>query len=139
MTHLSSTSVNMTYIYSSLPSEAWRNYHSYVCFRISGHPTQVHTQITISRYSYTDYSHKFVGSALVRFERSTLPEHKDTRTVVLRFLKIITPVKCVIPQYDNYIRCPKEGELCRKKHHVWSINIDKPSTMQRGLQLLWGT
>jgi len=88
----------------------------------------------------------YTGSALARFERSTLPDHKDTRTVVLRFLKIITPVTCVIPQYDGLICCPKEGELFRrnsfsdkKNHHVWSINIDKPSVMQRGLQLLWDT
>jgi hypothetical protein len=105
----------------------------------------VHTQITISRYSYIDYSHEFVGRALARFERSTLPDHKDTRTVVLRFLKIITPLKCVTPQYDGRIRFPKEGELYqrtsysdRKKQNVWSINIDK-TIFQRGLRLLWDT
>jgi hypothetical protein len=110
------------------------------------HPTQVHTQITISRYPCIDYSHEFVGSALARFERSTLPDHNGTRSIVLRFLKIITPVKCVDPLYDGFVGCPEERELYRrnsfsdrKKHHVWSINIDKPSTMQRGLQLLWGT
>jgi hypothetical protein len=82
---------------------------------------------------------------MVRFERSTLPDHKDTRTVVLRFLKIITPVQCVIPLYDGYIAWPKEGELHQKAypfskldHQVWSANIDKPKgLMQRGLQLLW--
>jgi hypothetical protein len=106
----------------------------------------VHTQITIPRCSYIDYSHEFVGSALARFERSTLPDHKGTRTVVLRFLKIITPVTCVIPRYDDHICCPEEGELYRsstnsnrRKQIVWSINIDKPSIRQRGLQLLWDT
>lgn len=83
---------------------------------------------------------------MVRFERSTLPDHKDTRTVVLRFLKIITPVQCVIPLYDGYIAWPKEGELYQKVPYsfsksgpqVWSANIDKPKgLMQRGLQLLW--
>ena len=83
---------------------------------------------------------------MARFERSTLPEHKGTRTVVLRFLKIITPVKCVNPHYDELICFPKEGELYRrnsnfdrKSHHVWGIDIDKPSPKQRGLQLLWDT
>jgi hypothetical protein len=106
----------------------------------------VHTQITISRYPCIDYSHEFVGSALARLERSTLPDHNGTRTIVLRFLKIITPVKCVIPRYNGYVCRPEEGELYRRtsnsdreKHHVWSMNIDKPSPMQRGLQLLWGT
>ena len=100
--------------------------------------------------------HEFAGSVLARFERSTLPEHKGTRTVVLRFLKIITPVKCVIPHYDDHVCYPKEGELFRRifprfdkiNHQVWSVNIDTPlpvhqshmqrqSFMQRGLQLLW--
>ena len=36
------------------------------------------------------------------------------RTFVLRFLKIITPVKCVMPLYDGYVKCPKEGELFQR-------------------------
>ena len=97
---------------------------------------------------YIEFSHESLGSVLARFERSTLPEHKGTRTVVLRFLKIITPLSCVIPKYDKYIPCPVEGELYRRgskfAHQVWNINIDKPhpeSVYQpyttRGLQLLW--
>ena len=94
----------------------------------------------------TDDSNKFVGSALARFERSTLPDHEGTRTVVLRFLKIITPVKCVIPLYDGYIVSPKEGELHRRSWkarknlnpRAWSADIDK-SVLFRGLQLLWDT
>ena len=98
-----------------------------------------------SHHLSIDDSNKFVGSALVRFERSTLPDHKGTRTIVLRFLKIITPVKCVIPLYDGYIVRPKEGELYRKLTKAkdlspppWSANIDK-SVPLRGLQLLWDT
>ena len=96
---------------------------------------------------YIDYSHEFLGNALVRLERSSLPDHKGTRTVVLRFLKIITPVKCVIPQYDGYISCPKEGELYQRRHarskasqNVWSVNIDEldgPTSPGPGLRLLW--
>ena len=42
--------------------------------------------ITFSCYSYIDlYFHEFVGSGLARFERSTLPVHKGTRTVVYAF------------------------------------------------------
>jgi len=70
-------------------------------------------------FFYTNTSTRlrpFTGSALARFERSTLPEHKGTRTIVLRFLKIITPVKCVIPLdvHDDYMYYPKEGELHRR-------------------------
>ena len=94
---------------------------------------------------------EFVGSALARFERSTLPDHEGTRTIVLRFLKIITPVKCVIT--DSIIVQPEEGELHRRFPRsrntdqllkVWFLNIDKKArgtnrTMVRGLQLLWDT
>ena len=106
---------------------------------------------TANHHLTINYSNKFVGSALARFERSTHPDHKGTRTVVLRFLKINTPVKCVIPFYDGYIRQPKEGELLRRftsdskearmdklNPPVWSVDIDK-SAFLRGLQLLWDT
>jgi hypothetical protein len=84
---------------------------------------------------------------LARFERSTLRYHEGTRTLVLRYLKIITPVKCVIPHYDGYIVPPEEGELHRKSPKnstdelgrlVWSVNIDKrKSSVAQSLQLLW--
>ena len=85
---------------------------------------------------------------MARFERSTLPEHRDTRTVVLRFLKVITPVKCIIPLYDGYIPCPREGELYQRFRpktlqnlKVWSVNIDESkkshSSIRKGIQLLW--
>jgi hypothetical protein len=108
--------------------------------------TQVHISVTVSQYFYIDYFYDFVGSALARFELSTLPDHEGTRTIVLRFLKIITPVKCVIPHYDGYVYCPKEGELHRRtrtygkeNRHVWSVNIDEPQYVEgkQGLRLLW--
>ena len=114
------------------------------------YPTQVHTQIHLSLdTAIIDYSHKLLGSALARFELSTLPEHKGTRTILLRFLKIMTPVECVLPHYDDYICWPKEGELYRKKIIInrvpeWSFNIDKPchtrgSSNRRSLKLLLNT
>ena len=82
---------------------------------------------------------------MARFERSALLEHKGARTIVLRFLKIITPVKCVLPHYDGYICRPKEGELYQKTRvkgppEVWSVNIDESrgsGGIIQGLQLLW--
>ena len=101
---------------------------------------------------YINYSHESsIGRALARLERSTLPEHNGTKTVVLRFLKIITPVECVIPSYDGYICCPKEGELYRRTSkgsseidpRIWSVNLDRvgdsESPSLRVLQLLWDT
>ena len=84
---------------------------------------------------------------MARFERSTLREHKGTRTIVLRFLKMITPVKCVIPLYDGYVlSSPKEGELFHRRsgrtlglgNTVWSVNINNTRNA-RGFQLLWDT
>ena len=88
---------------------------------------------------------------MARFERSTLPDHNGTKTVVLRFLKIITPVRCVIPFYDGNICFPMEGELYRRNPSrnsprtldhdqwpAWSANIIE-SRRLRGLRLLWDT
>ena len=124
------------------------------------HPTEVHIQITI----WVDDSNEIVGSALARFERSILPEHKGTKTVVLRFLQIITPLESVIPLYDGYVGLPKEGELHRKSNRknigrpvdklnlqVWSVNVDTGTSYInspprritykriRALQILWDT
>ena len=100
------------------------------------HLTKV--QYINSQCSWVDDSHGSVGSALARFERSTIPDHEGTRTIVLRFLKIITPVKCTAPLYDGRIKQPKEGELFQKAGKPWSINIDNPKgAMVPGLRLLW--
>lgn len=32
-------------------------------------------------------------------------------TLVIRLLKIVEPVSCVIPDYDGYVPKPREGEL----------------------------
>jgi hypothetical protein len=67
---------------------------------------------------------------------------------VLRFLKIITPVKCVIPGYNGHIGQPVEGEFHRRfraitrkffknDQPVWSVDIDKEGILKRGFRLLW--
>jgi hypothetical protein len=69
---------------------------------------------------------------------------------VLRFLKIITSVKCVIPGYAGRIVQPEEGKFHRrfpwgvkkvfeKNPPVWSVDIDrdKKGAMKQGLRLLW--
>ena len=111
----------------------------------------MHRQIAISRYAYIDYFYEIAGTALARFERSTLLEHVGKRTVVLRFLKMITPVKCIIPSYDGHICRPEEGELYRRSRYnslekrMWSVNIDNKfeskgsCSIIQGLRLLWDT
>ena len=69
---------------------------------------------------------------------------------MLRFLKIITPVNCVIPHYDGYIAPPKEGDFHRTQRYgkaVWNFNIDQKAPLwfsqwhkiRRGFQMLWDT
>jgi hypothetical protein len=69
-----------------------------------------------------------------------MPDHEGTRTIVLRFLKTITPVQCVTPRYDGFMRQPMEGELYQKAGKFWSINIDKRVLMlSPGLQIIDST
>ena len=88
-----------------------------------------------------DSSNESVGSFLAQFERSTLPDHKDSRTVVLRFLKVIQPVEYEIPDYEGRIAQPEEGELYQRSYKsipkVWSVDIDQKGILSRSLQLLW--
>ena len=62
---------------------------------------------------------------------------------MLRFLKMITPVKCVIPRYDGYVCYPKEGDLFQKftlqgRQKVWGVDIDKrKGSNVQVFKLLW--
>ncbi|OBZ70111.1 hypothetical protein A0H81_09836 [Grifola frondosa] len=69
--------------------------------------------------------HPYKGSVVCRFERSPFPQHANTRTVVVRVLKIVKPVECVMPNYDNAIEEPREGELVVKYGEVLAYNIDE--------------
>ncbi|GLB38718.1 hypothetical protein LshimejAT787_0505830 [Lyophyllum shimeji] len=84
----------------------------------------------------------YPGGVLLRFERSTLPEHAGTRTVVLRVLKIFEPLKAVIPGHDMRIPEPKEGDLLQTRSYgglirPFSINLDKPAKTVKDIGLLY--
>lgn len=69
------------------------------------------------------------GSAFVCLERSPLPAHIGTRTMVLRVQKIISPIRTRIPDYDGHLPKPVEGELVMKRANggsiePWSLDID---------------
>ncbi|TFK45333.1 hypothetical protein OE88DRAFT_1221970 [Heliocybe sulcata] len=73
----------------------------------------------------------FSGRALVQFERSTLPEHKGTRTVVFRIIKVMpTSDGC-----DDAYWTPESQEdgfdMTGIHQHAWSVNVDQPP--RRGL------
>lgn len=82
-----------------------------------------------------------------RFERSTLREHADTRTIVLRILEALTPIECVLKDYDYHIAMPSPGNLLSGRYQKkgsdpclqpWSANLDtgkgKATDM---ISLLW--
>ncbi|TFK52878.1 hypothetical protein OE88DRAFT_1792132 [Heliocybe sulcata] len=73
----------------------------------------------------------FAGKALVHFERSTLPEHKGTRTVVLRIAKIVQLTKSENASGVDGVPEPKEGSLVMMRESYgawvpWSVNVDQP-------------
>ncbi|KAJ6510628.1 hypothetical protein C8R45DRAFT_393389 [Mycena sanguinolenta] len=54
----------------------------------------------------------YAGSALAQFELST--QHAGRDTVVMRIVKMLAPPTCVVPDYDNIIPAPVEGELVHR-------------------------
>jgi len=69
------------------------------------------------------------GSAYARFELSTLPEHIGKRVVVMRIIKFVEPVTCIVPDYDGRMPFPREGELFHRggqRHpRLFVIDIDR--------------
>ncbi|TFK52205.1 hypothetical protein OE88DRAFT_1627945 [Heliocybe sulcata] len=73
----------------------------------------------------------FTGQALVQFERSTLPEHKGTRTVVLRIVKVIALTKPEASEDVSERPEPQEGGLVMtrtvgRQWTPWSLDVDQP-------------
>ncbi|KAF8074031.1 hypothetical protein FPV67DRAFT_1480389 [Lyophyllum atratum] len=99
------------------------------------------------RKKYRDGLVPYSGRILVRFERSTLPQHVGTRSLVLRVLDILEPIKAVIPGYDMHLPVPKEGGLVETHHggpypgstppRPWSINLDRPVKSWKDIGLLY--
>ncbi|KIY43650.1 hypothetical protein FISHEDRAFT_78494 [Fistulina hepatica ATCC 64428] len=73
------------------------------------------------------YNHKlwrspYIGHVIVYFEPSTLPEHKDTRTLMLRISR--ASLDSTIPSYDNWVSQPKEGRYLRHGEQMWTWDLD---------------
>ncbi|KIM86972.1 hypothetical protein PILCRDRAFT_815423 [Piloderma croceum F 1598] len=82
----------------------------------------------------------YSGSALCCFERSNLPQHKGTRTAVIRIVKIISPVTCLYPNYYGPITLPVEGELVHRIYRhggLQPVSFKADSTKTMGLQMLF--
>ncbi|KAJ7755741.1 hypothetical protein DFH07DRAFT_959377 [Mycena maculata] len=76
-----------------------------------------------------------IRRALVRFELSTLPEHRDMRVVVLRVVEMITPPTLKIDGYDGYLPPPLQGGLVQRSAPGRGTNIRPWS---RKLESTWG-
>ncbi|KIM74149.1 hypothetical protein PILCRDRAFT_826517 [Piloderma croceum F 1598] len=87
----------------------------------------VYQHVIIQRL-FADCSNKkafppYRGTALCRFERSS----QRSRTIVMRVVRITSPVRCVIPNYNGYVPMPVEGELVRRGGgRIWSHNMANP-------------
>ncbi|GLB38719.1 hypothetical protein LshimejAT787_0505840 [Lyophyllum shimeji] len=85
----------------------------------------------------------YSGRVLLRLERSRLPEHTGTRSVVIRVLKILEPIEVVIPGYDMRLPVPKEGDLIHKHDlrrvlRPFSVDLDKTRNLDlRDIGLLY--
>lgn len=79
------------------------------------------------------------GTAVVRFELSTLPEHAGANMIVVRILKILQPVECVIPDYDGYHERPEAGSLITTREptgeqRLFTINPARNEKLTIGLK-----
>ncbi|KAK6974619.1 hypothetical protein R3P38DRAFT_3239278 [Favolaschia claudopus] len=87
---------------------------------------------TDCRMQYRPRVRPYTGSALARFELSTLPEHADSRTVIMRIVKMLNPPICVDASYDGHLPVPAEGEIFRRsvskgskpRIQPWSCDVD---------------
>ncbi|KAG6883287.1 hypothetical protein C0993_006986 [Termitomyces sp. T159_Od127] len=78
----------------------------------------------------------YVGRLVLRFERSTLPQHKNGNFVVLRVLKILDAIKPVNPHAKSRVPVPLVGKLLVSiSGRVRSFDLDKWKLMQ-GLRAL---
>ncbi|KAF7359017.1 hypothetical protein MSAN_01242400 [Mycena sanguinolenta] len=89
------------------------------------------SRIAVFQEQRSGWSCPYSGKALVRFELSPLPEHANSRRIVLRVIKITDPPKLRIPYYDGYLPRPNEGELVYRprqgpgsKVGPWSRSLD---------------
>ncbi|KAJ6555675.1 hypothetical protein DFH09DRAFT_1165096 [Mycena vulgaris] len=87
------------------------------------------------------------GTAVGRFEPSTLPEYAGRRVLHLRIVKIIQPVACNVPGYNGRVGRPEEGQLftvyprhAAGKPTPWAYDIDdsrRSLSSSSALQVLW--
>ncbi|KAG6835799.1 hypothetical protein H0H93_014589 [Arthromyces matolae] len=79
----------------------------------------------------------YTGRVVLRFERSTLPEHLNGNYAVLRVLKVLDPIKPVDPAYDGAIPMPQVGSLILKGgKNVRAFDLNSDLKAHRALRSL---
>ncbi|KAJ7266856.1 hypothetical protein C8J57DRAFT_1068829 [Mycena rebaudengoi] len=101
-------------------------------------PTALHP-IAYSVLSHEPGRYSFTGTAIARFERSTLPEHAGKRVLLLRIVKIVEP-----DVRAEYAGRHKDGELFTLPYHsepgrLLSFNVDGDGPTAAALRVLWDT
>ncbi|KAJ6546030.1 hypothetical protein DFH09DRAFT_1087992 [Mycena vulgaris] len=85
----------------------------------------------------------WTGSAVARFERSTLLENAGRRVFHIRIVKIIQPAVCTVEGYKGRMVRPEEGHLFAVRPHggppePWAYDIDRKKTnIASALRVLW--
>ncbi|KAJ7110677.1 hypothetical protein C8R44DRAFT_743136 [Mycena epipterygia] len=82
------------------------------------------------------------GSAVARFEPSTLAEHTGRRVVHLRIVKIIQPVAPTIEGHKGRLVKPEAGQLLVASFRdgdpePWAYDIDRKTEPALALRVLW--
>ncbi|KAJ6546031.1 hypothetical protein DFH09DRAFT_1040323 [Mycena vulgaris] len=84
----------------------------------------------------------WTGSAVARFERSTLPENAGRRVLHIRIMKIIQPVAYTVGGYQGRVVRPEEGHLFTVRYHggpplPWAYDLDRDEIKLSALRVLW--
>ncbi|PPR01580.1 hypothetical protein CVT24_005871 [Panaeolus cyanescens] len=103
------------------------------------------TELGAGEIIVANYHHLYFdsGAALVRFEKSTLPQHKGKKVVVRRCLGILEPFVPSAKAKPKKIalHTPIPGELMMSRHQEgpWSVDLGSPElpAAYAGLHLLW--
>ncbi|TFK45330.1 hypothetical protein OE88DRAFT_1669349 [Heliocybe sulcata] len=115
-----------------------------ICYVLSESP-DLRISREIDKHDFlkgVDYT-SFSGRALVQFERSTLPEHKGTRTVVLRILKVMLKSDGCDDAYWTPESQEEALDMTGIHQHAWSLNVDqarqsgKPYSWAKALSILF--
>lgn len=79
---------------------------------------------------------------MLRFERSRLPEHRETMALVLRVVEILTPVTLAIKGYEPRLPKPEKGGFIQRpgpglgSPRLWSVEPEPESAVGRAFRIL---